>query len=79
MTKPANMTAAERVEHVLDEIGGEIDFELEIKGAQSAFDCLSDATTLEEIRLALEDLDAAAMELRKLVSQSRKIMKTASK
>ena len=79
MTKPANMTPAERVEHVLDEIGGEIDFELEIKGAQSAYDCLCDSTTLEEIRLNLQDLDEAARELRRLVTQARRILKTASK
>jgi len=79
MTKPANMTPAERVTFVLDEIGGEIDFEMEIKGAQSAFDCLCDSTTLEEIRLALQDMEVAAREIRSLISQSRKILKTASK
>jgi hypothetical protein len=77
--KPANMTSEERVEHVLDEIGGEIDFELEIKGAQSAYDCLCDSTTLEEIRLNLQDMEAAAREILKLVSQSRRILKTAGK
>lgn len=73
------MTPAEKAEHVLDEIGGEIDFELEIKGAQSAYSCLCDATTLEEIRLALEDLDTAAREIRKLTAQARRILISAGK
>ncbi len=76
---PANMTDAERVEHVLDKIGGTIDFGLELRGAQSAFDCLCDSSTLEEIRLSLQDLDAAAREIRRLTAQARRVLQATSK
>jgi len=64
----------ELVVGVLDALG-ETDLHDEVANLRTAMDDLDDATTLAEIRINLQDMEDAAVELVRQIAQARQIFR----
>jgi hypothetical protein len=79
MDTPANMTPAETVEFVLDEIGADNVMSDEISNIKAAFESLSESNNLGGIRISLADMAEAVEELQKSIVRAQAILQSATR
>lgn len=78
-TSTKRPTLQEIAENVLDNIGAQLELELEIANLQSAIACLSDSSTLAEVRLSLQDMEESAKSLLSEIRKAKTILKTVTR